>query len=254
MKKISLLFSLFFSVLLLAGCFETTDEITLNADGSGTVLYTNDMSMLLSLAKSMGGAEAMKEAGDKPTDTTVSLSKLADSILSLSPEQRELVRQGKLKAVVDLDDEKMVTRLEIPFKNIGQVASIKEVTAKVTQFFLGRSMGGDAAGMDITEKMPSSDPLDEYFTTEYTKSGIEKKLNKEKYALVDSSETMKGVREMSDNGMPLSNTIIINLPKPAKLVEGKNAKLSEDKKKVTITSSSEEFFESPSALEFRIVF
>jgi hypothetical protein len=113
---------------------------------------------------------------------------------------------------------------------------------------------GGAAGMDMTEKMPSSDPLDEYFTTTYTKNGIEKKLNKEKYAALDSNVAIKGIKDMADNGMPLSNSIIFNLPRPVKNFEGKNVKVSEDKKKITISSTSEEFFDTPASLEFKIEF
>lgn len=49
-----------------------------------------------------------------------------------------------------------------------------------------------------------------------------------------------------------NSTLIINLPKPAKKTEGKNVKLSDDKKKVTITSSAEDFFDDAAGLEFKI--
>lgn len=54
MKK--LLLSLFAFTFLLVGCLETTQEITINEDGSGTVVNTNDFSALIGLAKQMGGA------------------------------------------------------------------------------------------------------------------------------------------------------------------------------------------------------
>jgi hypothetical protein len=255
MKKIFFLSTLVLALLSLAGCFETTDEITLKSDGSGTIQMTNDMSMLISMAKTMGGEEAMKEAGEKPTDTTISLSKLADSIATLTPEEKELIRNGSLSLKIDMKDEKMITRLDIPFANIGQIEKVKSASSKVSQYFIGKNMGeAGPEGMGMSDKMPASDPLDEYFTTTYSKNGIEKKLNKEKYATLDSNIAMKSIKDMADNGMPLSNSIIINLPRPAKTVEGKNVKLSEDKRKVTISSTSEEFFDTPASLEFKIVF
>ena len=54
------------------------------------------------------------------------------------------------------------------------------------------------------------------------------------------------------SGEVTRNGYKFNLPKPAKKAEGKNVKLSEDKKKVTITTSAEDFFEDVSKLEFRI--
>jgi hypothetical protein len=250
MKKTSLLLSIA-CTLLLAGCFELTDEITLKADGSGVVSSTNDMSTLITLAKSMGGAEAMEKAGDKSTDTTVSLEKIADSVSALTPEEKDLVRKGTLSMKISMKDEKMVTRLEIPFSKVQQIERIKAISSKISNYFIGQNMG-DGLPPGMGDKMPSSDPLGDYFTTTYSKGVIEKKLNKEKYATVDSDEMMKGIKEMSDNGMPISNTIIINLPKPAKSATGKGVTLSEDKKKVTIKNTSEDFFENAPGMEFKI--
>jgi hypothetical protein len=234
MKKTILLLSVS-CAFLLAGCFELTDEVTLKADGSGTMSSTNDMSALIALAKGMGGAEAMDKAGDKATDTTVSLEKIADSVSALTPEERELVRKGTLSMKISLKDEKMITRLDIPFSKAQQIEKIKAISSKVSDYFIGKNMG-DGMPPGMGDKMPSSDPLGDYFTTSYSKGVIEKKLNKEK----------------SDNGMPVSNTIIINLPSPAKSATGKGITLSEDKKKVTIKSTSEDFFDNASALEFKI--
>jgi hypothetical protein len=250
MKKTTLLFSIA-CAFLLAGCFELTDEVTLKADGSGTVSSTNDMSTLITLAKSMGGAEAMDKAGDKSTDTTVFLGKLADSISALTSEEKDLIRKGTLSMNISLKDEKMVTRIDIPFSKVEQIEKIKSISSKISNYFIGKNMGeGMPPGMG--DKMPSSDPLGDYFTTSYTAGVIEKKLNKEKYAAVESDEMMKGIKEMSENGMPISSTIIINLPKPAKSATGKGVTLSEDKKKVTIKNSSEDFFDNAPAMEFKI--
>jgi uncharacterized protein YceK len=250
MKKTILLLS-FACTILLTGCFELTDEITLKSDGSGTVASTNDMSMLISLAKNMGGADAMSKAGDKATDTTISLEKIADSVSALTPDEKDLVRKGTLHMNISLKDEKMVTRLDIPFSKVQQIEKIKAISSKISNYFMGKNMGeGMPPGMG--DKLPSSDPLGDYFTTSYSAGVIEKKLNKEKYAGVESDEIMKGIKEMSENGMPISSTIIINLPKPAKSATGKGVTLSEDKKKVTIKSSSEDFFDNAANMEFKI--
>ncbi len=63
---------------------------------------------------------------------------------------------------------------------------------------------------------------------------------------------MQSLKEMAGQGMPMNTTLIYNLPKPAKKAEGKNVKLSEDKKKVTITSSVDDFFDDVTKLEFKI--
>ena len=63
MKKI--LVSLFAgSAILLTSCLETTQEITLNEDGSGVYVNTNDMGKLLTIAKNMGAADKIPQQGD----------------------------------------------------------------------------------------------------------------------------------------------------------------------------------------------
>ncbi|HEY6503483.1 MAG TPA: hypothetical protein VIZ28_05855 [Chitinophagaceae bacterium] len=247
MKK--LLLSFIACAFFLTGCFEITDEITLKENGSGVLTSTNDMSMLISMLKGMGGADAAGD--DRPTDTTVSLLKVVDSISTLTPEEKELAKKGKLDIIMNLTDEKMITRLEIPFSKTEQIEKIKSLSSKISNYFIGKNIGeGMPPGMG--DKMPSSDPINDYFITTYSKGIIEKKLNKEKYAGLENDEAMTGIKEMSDNGMPVSSTIIINLPRPAKSVTGKGATLSEDKRKVTIKNSSEDFFDDASSLEFKI--
>ena len=62
MKK--MLFSLLtVCSLFLVGCLETTQEVTINEDGSGTASYTTDMSAMISMLKQMGSKHAMVVQG-----------------------------------------------------------------------------------------------------------------------------------------------------------------------------------------------
>ncbi len=65
-------------------------------------------------------------------------------------------------------------------------------------------------------------------------------------------EYLKGIKEAGGMGLEMKANYIINLPRAAKEVEGKGAKLSDDKKKVTLSASIDDFFEDPSLLEFKI--
>jgi hypothetical protein len=105
-------------------------------------------------------------------------------------------------------------------------------------------------------KMPSTDDVpdgsvDDYYITTYAKGKIQKKLNAEKHATIEEDEGMKALKEMSAMGAG-NTTLIFNLPSPVKKAEGKNVKISEDKKRVTITTTSEDFFDDATALEFLI--
>lgn len=244
-------------VLFLTSC-ETTREITLNNDGSGRVVTTTDMSSMLGLAKMSGqGNDELKELNDKAMDTVISLASVADSIPDLSSEDRELIKKGTLNFVMNMAEEKFITKIEFPFTDPSQLSKLDKLTSKVVTQAMKKQMGseegeGQESGMPSASDMPEGS-IDDYFIMTYSKGVIEKKVNKEKYAKVDEDQGMKALQEMSAMGG--GNTILIyNLPRPAKKVEGKNAKLSDDKKKVTITTTSSDFFDDASELEFRIEF
>jgi hypothetical protein len=238
------------SVLAMTSC-ETTREISLNENGSGTLVTTTDMSGLLGFAKMSGQGKDMDK--EEVIDTTISLDKMADSIPDLSTEDKELVKKGTLGFKLNMADEKFVTKLQFPFTQANQISKLDQLSAKVTEQAMKKQMDGKsetAPPMD-SDEMPRMS-TDDYFTITYAKGLIEKKHIPEKYAKIGEDKGMQSLKEMAGEGMPMNTTLIYNLPKPAKKVEGKNAKLSEDKKKVTITNSVEDFFDDVTKLEFRI--
>ncbi len=239
------------TVLVMTSC-ETTREISFNEDGSGTMVTTTDMSGLIALAKMSGQGKEM-EKGDKAVDTTVNLDKIVDSLPDLSAEEKDLAKKGKLGLNLNMEEEKLVTKLHFPFSNASEITKLDQLSAKVMQETMKKQMGngGENAPPIPADEMPKGS-MDEYFVTTYSKGLIEKKHIAEKYKDVDNDKGMKAMKEMAGEGMPMNTTLIFNLPRPAKKAEGKNVKLSEDKKKVTILSSVDDFFDDVTKLEFRI--
>jgi hypothetical protein len=163
------------------------------------------------------------------------------------------VKKGVLGLVMNLKEEKMVTKLEFPFANASQIKKLDEVSAKVMQQAMQKqaSAGEEGAPAIPEDQMPKA-TIDDYFTVTYEKGLIQRKHIPEKYAKVGEDQGMQALKEVAAQGMPINTTLIYNLPKPAKKVEGKNAKLSDDKKKVTITSSIDDFFDDITKLEFKV--
>lgn len=245
MKKISF-FSLAAGLFFLTSC-ETTREIIIGSNGSGSMSTTVDMSQLIGIAKMSGKGDEMKN--QKAIDTTISFAGLVDSLDSATPEEKELVKKGTMNMIMNMEDDKFITKMNFPFTNIGELARLDKLSGKMTQEGM-KSMSGKNAGMPDDE-MPQGS-VDDYFTTTYSTGLIERKLNKEKYAAIADDKGMQALKEVGDQGMPISNKIVINLPRPAKKVEGANAKLSEDKKKVTITNDLSDFFDDAAKMEFKI--
>ncbi|HET9433582.1 MAG TPA: hypothetical protein VFO37_07480, partial [Chitinophagaceae bacterium] len=235
MKKF-LGFLLIVSAFGLVSC-ETTREITLNADGSGTLVTTTDMSGLIAIAKMSGQGKDI-DSTEKSVDTTISLNSIADSIPGLSATEKDLVKKGKLGLNLNMNDEKLFTKLEFPFTSTNQISVLDQLSTRVMEQAMKKQMdgGSENAPPIPTDELPKAN-MDDYFTVTYSKGIIEKKHIPEKYAGVGEDKGMQSLKEMAGEGMPMNTTVIYNLPKPVKKVTGKNAKLSEDKKKVTIANS-----------------
>src|SRR5258705_8948767 len=129
MKRIFLLL-IFFGTLLLTGCFETTEEINLNEDGSGTLSTTNDMSAIIGIVKQMGSKETDK-MGDQVIDTTIALSTQVDSIKNLTPGEKELLKKGTMHVNMNLKDEKFSTNIRFPFTSPSEIKKYNQLTDKV---------------------------------------------------------------------------------------------------------------------------
>jgi hypothetical protein len=250
MKKILFSF-LITGSLFLTGCLETTQEITLSDDGSGTFSSTNDMSALLGLAKQMGAAQEMEKAGDQKIDSSFSLAAGVDSIPNLTADEKELVKKGTANIVMNLKEEKFVTNIKFPFSTAAEIPACNKLSGKILAETMKSQLGGGMP-MGGSDQMPESSSIDDYYIYEFSNGELKKKLNKEKYAGAADDEYLKGIKEAGSMGLEMKSNYIINLPRPAKEAEGKGIKLSDDKKKVTISVTLDDFFDDPSLLEFKI--
>lgn len=254
MKKI-FLFLFAATTLLMTGCLETIEEITLNEDGSGTYTNINDESKIVPAARNMGLSNS--QIGG-PVDSTFALGSTPESVEGLSAEDAALLKKGTMKIKMNMDDEVLITTMKIPFSSLNELSRIKAITAKsltqsaesMMKSMMGGGGGGAVPGMG--GQMPEPSSIGDYYTLEYESGEIKRKLNKEKYANLSSDKMLAQMQEGAAMGVPVTYTFIVNLPKPAKEVEGKNAKLSDDKKKLTVKGTIDDFFDSPEKLEFKV--
>ena len=89
-------------------------------------------------------------------------------------------------------------------------------------------------------------------SVEYKKGKIKRSLIKDKYAKVHEDEALSKMKEMGEMGMPVKSNFVINLPRPVKSFKGKNVKLSDDKKRVTVETSLDDLYDDPSKFEFKV--
>ena len=231
---------------------DTTQELTLNENGSGVFRSTNDMSKIFSMLGQMGGGSQMDKLKDM--DTTIRLSDLVDSVKGLTAAEKTLISKGNMKIVLKQKDEKFFTVMSFPFQKLSDVKTIQQALPKMTEEATKKIADGKAEmpmGMN-EDDMPEPKSFDDYFDVVITNNSITKTINKEKYATAADDQYMKILSQMGSMGAPATVNYVFNLPRPATKVEGKGLKLSSDKKKVTLTVNSDDFFDEPKKFEFKI--
>ena len=266
MKKISWIAGLFV-LIIFSGCFDTLEEVTINENGSGSFVNSLDMGKILGLAKTMGsGKDEMKDFDKLKMDTVIYLKDVKDSLKNLNAAEKNIAATGALKILVDATDDKMNFTFTFPFSKTSEIAGIQNILKKakqdiiddIMQKIMGEEGGkneallGNEDGDENKENMGAN--IDEYYTSVYEKGKFTRKLNKEKYANVEDDKSLKSLQEMAQLGMAINMKTIINLPKPAKKAEGKGLKLSDDKKKITMEGTLDDFFEDVSYFEYDIEF
>lgn len=265
MKKFSWVFGLI-TLFLTAGCLDTTEETTINEDGSGLYINVADMGQVFGMLKTMGGGgDDMKGIDKVKMDTVIYFKDLKDSMTTLNDVEKKIIEGGNMRIIMNYDDEKFNLTFSIPFAKIDDVGAINRALAKSRMSFLenqmekimpGEKSSETNGGMNImgNDEGKSGDESDisDYFDYDYSQGKLSKKLNKQKYANVENDKSLKSLQEMSALGIPLKFKNEINLPRPVKNATGKGVKLSDDKKKVTIEATLDDFFENATLFEYEI--
>lgn len=242
-------------IVSLTGCFEITQETTINDNGSGIYKNTTDLSTLIGMAKMMGGEGDLKKMGGAK-DTTVSLTKMADSVQGITEKEKAMLKKGSLNIQMDMDSEKMLVSFIFPYSSPNDISQIALLMKKIRTQVMNSQMNalanqGDEAKM-MGEGISETTEIDEFFDIVYTNGKLSKKINKEKYANVNSDKGLKSLQEMSQMGSPMTVKTVINLPRPAKKIEAKGAEISADKKKITVSATIDDLFDDPRKFEYLI--
>ena len=246
-------------LLLLTGCLEVTQNLTINKDGSGVISSTTDLSQVVTLAMQMAG-DKMKEQ-KMNMDTTVRVNTMFDSAKNMSAANKEMLKNGLVHVVMRMDDNKYLITSTIPFKKMADIEKIntamqKDVSGRFLDNALKEAMkqsnAGDTSSIPEPRQTPPLSLPENYFILTCKNGLISRTADKIKLALLDQDEMLNQMKQIGSMGAPLKTNFVIQLPRPAKKSEGKNLTLSDDKKTVTISNELNDLFEDPTLFEFRV--
>ena len=252
--------------LIISGCLEIEEGISLNEDGSGMMEIKTDMSELMGMMAMMGGGKSEKIN----KDTIISYKSYLDTAQSLNESEKNLLRNATWNIKMNSDEGVMYMTLKAPFKNPGEVNEIMAVLQKWDNVnIMSETMKGlapdSSAGAEMgmegmgSGKNSLGDMTKDYFITKWENGKLSKKLDEEKYKELSKDEGLNSFKQMGEmapgGGDILEKITVVTkfaLPRAAKKVEGKNVKLSDDKKSVTITSPVSAIYTDPKSFEYKI--
>jgi hypothetical protein len=246
-------------IVCLAGCYEINEEIQINADGSGSYVTKMDMSQLIDMMQTFAGEEELaKEGMDRAIDTTILMKSIMDSARDATPQQKELVKDGKMKLKMNIKEKVFKMDMDLPYKNYNSLQQLMSGQggsggmADVFKNMFGKK--GDAPG--ITDQPGPKEPDMGDFAGMYdvtVKNGlISKKVNADKFKALTDRPEMAQLKQLGTSGMEILYTTTIRLPRAAKKTDNPLMKLSDDKKTVTMKYNLLELLEHPEKYSYTI--
>ena len=195
-------------------------------------------------------------------DKLIHFKDMKDSLGKLSDSEKKILEKGTARLIMDFKGEKFSVAFSVPFSTPSDIVAVNDVLKKTKGKMMEKIMdkvmssekdGGDDE-MELMGEKDGSPDINNYFNFTYEKNKLTKTINKEQLAKVEDDKSLKSLQEMSQMGMPVNFKTIINLPRAAKKAEGKGLTLSDDKKKVTIEGTLDDFLEDASKFEYVIEF
>ena len=269
MKKFLFILSVSVS-LMVSGCLEIEEGIKLNEDGSGTMEIKTDMGEIMSMLSMMS---AGKEDQKINKDTVITYKSYLDTAKSLTAAEKNLLQNAAWKIKMNSEEGIFLLTLSAPFKKPSEVNEILAVLQKwdnvdmMGEAVKGLTPGGadSSGGMDLGlggmggGNRTTGDMTKDYFKTKWENGKLSKKLDAEKYKNIGDDKDLNSFKEMgamaAGGGDILEKITVVTkfvLPRPVKKVEGKNVKLSDDKKTVTISCPVSDIYTDSKNFEYEI--
>jgi hypothetical protein len=236
------------------GCLDVYENIDIKPDGSGQFTMDMDMSQMIELLQTTMSKEDLAKKGLEKMDTTILLKNIVDTVSTLSPEKKKLLSSGSLHVQLDMDAKLFKTHMVFPFSNqdnlqklYGTMSDGSLGTAQLFKSMAPPSEQGDMGG-------PSPDINQFQGIYDFTsKDGlISKKLNLDKWKALQDNPQLAQMKQAQAMGVEIGYTTVIKFPRPVKKVDTPLAKLSDDKKTVTIKYNLMDLFDHPEQFGYKI--
>ena len=236
------------------GCMNVSEDIELSANGAGTYSEEIDLSSLLAFigAASSMDSSAENSAAIPDMDSTISLKSFADTSTSLTPEEKQLMQNAKVRIVTNQADNIFKMQLVFPFKSMQDLQKVLALNSGTSSM----NMMMKSAGLDKSMPADSADSqmpdLTSIYTTTCNSGMIDKKIDEEKWKAMQENEQFMQLQQSGEMMKSYTYTTTIHLPSPAKKLVGEKAALSSDKKTVIIQGSIADMTSHPEVFAYHV--
>jgi len=242
-------------VIFIAGCYEITEEISFDANGSGVYATNMDMSALMEMMKTMAGEEELARGGlDRAIDTVIPMKRIMEESKDMSAEYKSLYAAGTMALKMNIKENIFKADMKVPFNSFEQLQKLMSGSGSGGMSEMFKKIYGKDENASSSPSDQGLDELNAIFDVTVNNSEISKKLNKEKYDLLMNKPEIAQMREMAGAGMEILYTSVIKLPRPVKKSDNPMIKLSDDKKTATIKYNLLTIFDAPESFSYSIVY
>lgn len=250
MKMLKIILPIAF-VFCFTGCLDINEKIDIKKDGSGQLTEDMDMSQMVDLMQQYMGKEEMAKKGIQNMDTTVYLKDIVDTSTGLSAEKKALLRPGSVHIKLDMEAKIFTTHMVFPFtsqENLQKLYTVMNDGSSLGNAKLFGNLGGDEAGGGA----PDLNQFNGIYTFTCKDGIMSKRVNKEKWKALTDNPQMAQMKQASQMGMEINYTTTILVPRPVKKIDNPQAKLSDDKKAVTLKYNVMDALDHPEQFEYTI--
>lgn len=242
-------------VIFIAGCYEITEEISFDANGSGVYATNMDMSALMEMMKTMAGEEELARGGlDRAIDTVIPMKRIMEESKDMSAEYKSLYAAGTMALKMNIKENIFKADMKAPFNSFEQLQKLMSGSGSGGMSEMFKKIYGKDENASSSPSDQGLDELNAIFDVTVNSGEISKKLNKEKYDLLMNKPEIAQMREMAGAGMEILYTSVIKLPRPVKRSDNPMIKLSDDKKTATIKYNLLTIFDAPESFSYSIVY
>ncbi|MGB8192760.1 MAG: hypothetical protein WCF67_12610 [Chitinophagaceae bacterium] len=238
-----------------ASCLEINEEVNIKENGSGELSTSMDMAQLIDMMQAMGGEEFDKKKDEK-IDSVINLKDIVDTAKNLTAQQKQLMRDGKVFVKMNLAEKEFKIRMQYPFNSLER---LQQLNAAISDGGIGfgnimkDAMGSkEQPGLDQPSESPELDQLMGIFDYNVSNGLIKKTVNAEKLKKLQDNPKMAEMKQGAEMGIEVLYNITYKLPRPAKRVDNPKAKLSDDKRTVTLRNNLMDIFTKPEQFAFTI--